>query len=261
MRNEERALLPSDRKRSVTRLGIVARFAGTAVCLAITQFSAATVPIADAEAGIAPHQEFRDGSCILVRSLFEKPVTAARGEVIGRFDDVVVDFRGGMAKTIAVAIPGKGHGQERVVSIPITDVWSVQRGSVELNMERAQLDREQAWPRTQWPAHVHLILASQLIGVTVRSHTGDTLGRLTDLAVDVRRHGAVYGVLHFSSGNEYHTKLFAIPIQRFMLPPRGAAGRGAPPDKFLVLHKSRRDLIAGTGIRDHWCAGLRSAKR
>ena len=86
--------------------------------------------------------------------------------------------------------------------------------------------------------------SSSLSGTDVENSSGDSLGKVEDLMINVTTGDVDYAVVSFGGFLGIGNKLFAVPLQAFKLNPK---------HKKLILDESKERLEAAPGFdKDHW---------
>lgn len=86
--------------------------------------------------------------------------------------------------------------------------------------------------------------SSTLSGTNVHNASGDNLGKVEDLMINVTTGDVDYAVVSFGGFLGIGNKLFAVPLQAFTLDTK---------DEKLILNESKERLEGAPGFdKDHW---------
>lgn len=89
-----------------------------------------------------------------------------------------------------------------------------------------------------------LLSSSTIIGDDVKNNTGDDLGKIEDLMVDLTTGKVAYAVLSFGGFLHLGNKLFAVPLQALKVNTNG---------KYFSLNESKERLENAPGFdKDNW---------
>lgn len=90
----------------------------------------------------------------------------------------------------------------------------------------------------------HLLSASTIIGDPVKNVSGDDLGKIEDLMIDLDHNRVAYAVLSFGGFLGLGDKLFAVPMESLALD---------PPNHQFILDVNRETLENAPGFdKDDW---------
>lgn len=107
------------------------------------------------------------------------------------------------------------------------------------------LDRQQNRTGTSQAAQpLSINKGSSLIGTTVKNQQGETLGKITDLVIDLKSERVSYLVLDSGAGISSTEKLHAVPLRAFTANSEGTA---------LTLNADKAKLGSSEGFtKDNW---------
>lgn len=168
-------------------------------------------------------------------------LTSPDGEIVGAIVDFIFDLRANRILYAAGVLHEPEEFRNRVLIIP----WSLMQVNLDLNsftVNKGELDFEttpsfveDAWPSlsaVQWKAAINaawkegrspdsaappvsaqvLARASDLIGKTVKTAHGETVGDLAELLVDPEHGSIAYAIISFDdSGDNSHVVFYSLP--------------------------------------------------
>ena len=89
-----------------------------------------------------------------------------------------------------------------------------------------------------------LLSASSITGDKVKNHTGDHLGKIEDLMIDLATGKVAYAVLSFGGFLNMGNKLFAVPLESLKVNTK---------DHSFTLNESKERLEKAPGFdKDNW---------
>ena len=182
-----------------------------------------------------PSTEYRG---LRATQVIGKSVRNPQGSNIGQIRDLVVNMNTGQVRYAMLEFdPGMFQG-ERLFAVPTTELRLGTDDQLVYNMTRDKLEKA-AVPRAEWntrwrdpdylanvdkvwgvtqPSHnARAFRVSDLLGKDVRSRSGEDIGDIEELVINMAAHKVHYAVLAFDPSWTTPEKRFAFPISAFEL--------------------------------------------
>jgi sporulation protein YlmC with PRC-barrel domain len=166
-----------------------------------------------------------------------KSVRNPQGNDIGKIDDMVVDMNTGDVRYAILSFDPGILSSEKLLPVPVSELrMAADRDDIVYNVSRDKLERS-AIDRSEWnenflrdPARVgridtaagtraaqgRLQRASDLIGQNVKSRSGEAIGELEELVVNMAQQKVHYAVMGFDASWAPGTeKRYVLPLRVF----------------------------------------------
>jgi sporulation protein YlmC with PRC-barrel domain len=167
-----------------------------------------------------------------------KSVRNSQGQDIGKIEDMVIDLNTGQVRHAILSFDPGILSAERLFAVPVNElrmatdrddiVYDVSRERLEsasfnrsewnenFLRDPARLSRIDPGARTAQSAQGNLQRASDLIGQNVKSRTGETIGELEELVVNMAQQNVHYAVMKFDASWAPGTESrFVLPLNAF----------------------------------------------
>lgn len=166
-----------------------------------------------------------------------------KGEKVGEINDVIVDMDTGDVRYAILEFDGGIFQGEKLFAVPTDQLrMAADRDQLVYNMDRAKLEQaavpkadwarrwsepgyleglDKVWGVTQPSRGAKAHRASDLIGKDVKSRTGEKIGELEDLVINMAGRKVHYAVLEFDPSWAAPEKNFAFPLRAFDLAANG----------------------------------------
>lgn len=195
--------------------------------------------------------------------LIGKEVRNARGENLGKIEDLFVDAGAQRVHYAALSFDPGIVADDKLFAFPMTAFrLSRDRGEMVLDVSQDQLRTAPGFQRETWPnygdgsyfdevrqffgegrqqraATRGMLRGSELIGRDVNDRKGGDAGEVQDFVVDIGRGRVSYVVLDFEKGWSLGGKLLPLPLSAFTFP------RERGEDLVLNIERARLDMARG----------------
>lgn len=211
-------------------------------------------------------------------------VKNADNENVGTINDAVVDLNSGKIRYVAVSFGGFAGIGDKLFAVPFKAV-SVHRGDspyVEFDVSEKTLENAQGFDQNKWPdfgdtkwvmmndrayeyerdnqvndgrlatddadspVDVTAMRLSTLSGITVKNTQGETIGSISDVALDTTRGKVEYVALSFGGFAGIGDKLFAVPLDALKF-------QKGDNENFLVMNVTEKELENRQGFdQSNW---------
>jgi sporulation protein YlmC with PRC-barrel domain len=201
--------------------------------------------------------------------LLGKDVRNRQGEDLGDIKDLVIDVNHGKVHYVVLSFGGFLGLGDKLFAFPTRAFQPAQANDeLVLTVDRQKLehapgfmpDRYPDWNSAAWRNEVDryfgsglaipsasdmwLVRATDLIGMDVKDPSGDHLGDIQDVVLNMGNGDVRYAVLEFDKSWSLGDKLFAFPLTAFQREPRGD-------DLVLAVDKQQLAKVPGFD-EDHW---------
>jgi sporulation protein YlmC with PRC-barrel domain len=167
-------------------------------------------------------------------------VRDAQGKNIGQIDDMIVDMNTGQVRYAMLRFdPGIMSG-EKLFAVPTTQLkMPADRNDIVYNVDRARLEQaaversewnerflqdgervarlDRAWGVRQPAQGAGAHRASDLIGKDVNSRSGESIGEIEELIVNMAQQKVHYAVMKFDQGWGSPERRYVLPLRSFEL--------------------------------------------
>lgn len=206
------------------------------LCVAAPLWAAKDQPTAQPRTG-ASAAEKQSYQGLRATQMIGKHVRNSQGQTLGEIDDLIIDMNTGKLRYAILRFdPGIFSG-ERLFAVPPSELrMSRNKDEVLYNMARERLEKagveKKRWPgvlrernylagldRTygvvQPSSDRRAFSARELIGKDVNDRTGDEIGEIRELVINLNEQTVHYAVLNFDPSWTAPEKLFAFPLRAF----------------------------------------------
>ncbi|MCC9607171.1 PRC-barrel domain-containing protein [Blastopirellula sp. JC732] len=211
-------------------------------------------------------------------------VKNSEGKSLGTINDAVVDLQSGKIRYVAVSFGGFAGIGDKLFAVPFQAV-AVHQGDkpfVEFDVTEKTLENAQGFDQDKWPdfgdakwvmmndraydferknevndgslatadsnspVDVTAMRLSTLDGITVKNTEGDTIGSISDVALNMKKGQVEYVALSFGGFAGIGDKLFAVPLEALKF-------QKGENENFLVMNVTEKQLEDRQGFdQSNW---------
>lgn len=154
-------------------------------------------------------------------------VSGAKGEDLGEIKDVVIDMQGGKVHAAVLEFGGVLGMGEKNYAFPISQLKQGKGNQFTLNVDKQKLKNAEGFAQGQWPAmndeywgrvggqasagasksqgqkkDMNLVRGSELIGKEIQDKSGQDVGEIKDIAIDLKSGQLRNVVIEVSEGGQ-----------------------------------------------------------